>query len=47
MDMGHLSVDLVNSALESYKKVHMLRSQFLKVRETSILQIEVNDFATE
>jgi phosphate transport system protein len=48
MDMGHLSVDLVNSALESYEKGTMLRSQIFEGSEKlRFLQIEVNDFATE
>jgi phosphate transport system protein len=48
MDMGHLSVDLVNSALESYEKGIMLRSQIFQGSEKlRFLQIEVNDFATE
>ncbi len=46
--MGHLSVDLVNSALESYEKGTMLRSQIFEGSEKlRFLQIEVNDFATE
>jgi phosphate transport system protein len=48
MDMGHLSVDLVNSALESYEKGTMLRSQIFEGSEKlRFLQIEVTDFATE
>jgi phosphate transport system protein len=48
MDMGHLSVDLVNSALESYEKGIMLRSQIFEGSEKlRFLQIEVTDFATE
>jgi len=46
--MGHLSVDLVNSALESYEKGIMLRSQIFEGSEKlRFLQIEVTDFATE
>ena len=46
--MGHLSVDLVNSALESYEKGTMLRSQIFEGSEKlRFLQIEVTDFATE
>jgi len=48
MDMGHLSVDLVNSALESYEKGIILRSQIFEGSEKlRFLQIEANDFATE
>ena len=48
MDMGHLSVDLVNSALESYEKGTMLRAQIFEGSEKlRFLQIEVTDFATE
>jgi len=48
MDMGHLSEDLVNSALESYEKGIMLRSQIFEGSEKlRFLQIEVTDFATE
>lgn len=54
MDMGHLSEDLVNSALESYEKGStyekgmMLRSQIFEGSEKlRFLQIEVTDFATE
>ena len=48
MDMGHLSVDLVNSALESFEKGIMLRSQIFEGSEKlRFLQIEVTDFATE
>jgi phosphate transport system protein len=48
MDMGHLSVDLVNSALESYEKGIMLRAQIFEGSEKlRFLQIEVTDFATE
>ena len=54
MDMGHLSEDLVNSALESYEKGMtyekgmMLRSQIFEGSEKlRFLQIEVTDFATE
>jgi phosphate transport system protein len=48
MDMGHLSVDLVNSALESYDKGIMLRPQIFEGSEKlRFLQIEVTDFATE
>jgi len=48
MDMGHLSEDLVNSALESYEKGIMLRSQIFEGSENlRFLQIEVTDFATE
>jgi len=46
--MGHLSEDLVNSALESYEKGIMLRSQIFEGSEKlRFLQIEVTDFATE
>ena len=52
--MGHLSEDLVNSALESYEKGMtyekgmMLRSQIFEGSEKlRFLQIEVTDFATE
>lgn len=46
--MGHLSVDVVNSSLESYEKGTMLRSQIFEGSEKlRFLQIEVNDFATE
>ena len=46
--MGHLSVDLVNSALESYEKGTMLRAQIFEGSEKlRFLQIEVTDFATE
>jgi phosphate transport system protein len=46
--MGHLSEDLVNSALESYDKGTMLRSQIFEGSEKlRFLQIEVTDFATE
>ena len=46
--MGHLSVDLVNSALESYEKGIILRSQIFEGSEKlRFLQIEANDFATE
>lgn len=52
--MGHLSEDLVNSALESYEKGStyekgmMLRSQIFEGSEKlRFLQIEVTDFATE
>ena len=46
--MGHLSVDLVNSALESYDKGIMLRPQIFEGSEKlRFLQIEVTDFATE
>jgi phosphate transport system protein len=48
MDMGHLSVDLVNSALESYEKGIMLRSQIFEGSEKlRVLKIEVTDYATE
>jgi phosphate transport system protein len=48
MDMGHLSVDLVNSALESYERGIMLRAQIFEGSEKlRFLQIEVTDFATE
>lgn len=48
MDMGHLSEELVNSALESYEKGIMLRSQIFDGSEKlRFLQIEVTDFATE
>ena len=48
MDMGHLSEELVNSALESYEKGIMLRSQIFEGSEKlRFLQIEVTDFATE
>jgi len=48
MDMGHLSEQLVNSALESYEKGTMLRSQIFEGSEKlRFLQIEVTDFATE
>jgi phosphate transport system protein len=48
MDMGHLSVDLVNSALESYEKGIILRAQIFEGSEKlRFLQIEVTDFATE
>jgi phosphate transport system protein len=46
--MGHLSEELVNSALESYDKGTMLRSQIFEGSEKlRFLQIEVTDFATE
>ena len=46
--MGHLSVDLVNSALESYDKGIMLRPQIFEGSEKlRFLQMEVTDFATE
>jgi len=46
--MGHLSEQLVNSALESYEKGTMLRSQIFEGSEKlRFLQIEVTDFATE
>ena len=46
--MGHLSEDLVNSALESYEKGIMLLSQIFEGSENlRFLQIEVTDFATE
>ena len=46
--MGHLSVDLVNSALESYDKGIMLRPQIFDGSEKlRFLQMEVTDFATE
>ena len=45
MDMGHLSEQLVNSALESYEKGTMLRSQIFEGSEKlRFLQIEVNRF---
>lgn len=48
LDMGHLSEDLVNSALESYEKGTMLRAQIFEGSEKlRFLQIEVTDFATE
>ena len=48
IDMGHLSEELVNSALESYDKGTMLRSQIFEGSEKlRFLQIEVTDFATE
>jgi len=48
MNMGHLSEELVNSALESYEKGIMLRSQIFEGSEKlRFLQIEVTDFATE
>src|SRR5206468_6716519 len=48
MNMGHLSEELVNSALESYEKGMMLRSQIFEGSENlRFLQIEVTDFATE
>lgn len=54
MDMGHLSEDLVNSALDSYEKGTtyekgmVLRSQIFEGSEKlRFLQIEVTDFATE
>jgi phosphate transport system protein len=48
MDMGHMSEELVNSALESYEKGTMLRSEIFEGSERlRILQIEVTDFATE
>src|SRR5881396_2430638 len=48
MNMGHLSEDLVNSALESYEKGTMLRAQIFEGSEKlRFLQIEVTDFATE
>ena len=43
-----MSVDLVNSALESYEKGIMLRAQIFEGSEKlRFLQIEVTDFATE
>jgi phosphate transport system protein len=46
--MGNLSEELVNSALESYDKGTMLRSQIFEGSEKlRFLQIEVTDFATE
>ena len=46
--MGHLSEELVNSALESYDRGTMLRSQIFEGSEKlRFLQIEVTDFATE
>lgn len=46
--MGHLSEELVNSALESYDKGTMLRPQIFEGSEKlRFLQIEVTDFATE
>ncbi|HEY7756754.1 MAG TPA: phosphate uptake regulator PhoU [Nitrososphaeraceae archaeon] len=48
MDMGYMSEELVNSALESYEKGTMLRAQIFEGSERlRILQIEVTDFATE
>ena len=46
--MGHLSEDLVNSALESYDKGTMMRAQIFEGSEKlRFLQIEVTDYATE
>ena len=48
MDMGHLSQEVVNSAIESYEKGTMLRAQIFEGSEKlRFLQIEVTDFATE
>ena len=48
MDMGHLSEEVVNSAIESYEKGTMLRAQIFEGSEKlRFLQIEVTDFATE